>query len=286
MRILVTGAGGRLGGVVVEQCARAGHHVVPLPHADLDITLRPDVDARIERERPDAVINCVAFNDVDGAESAPGIAVDVNALGVLNLARAAGRAGAALIHYSTDFVFDGDADRPYTETDAVRPLNVYGQSKLLGELFAADASVHYVLRVESLFGGPVSGPGAWATSMGNIVRGIREGREIRVFSDRTVSPSFADDVAASTLRLLEKRPEQGVYHCVNRGAASWEAIAREAARLLGAAPNLVPVAAAEVPMRAPRPRYCALSPGKLSGAGIEMRPWEAALGAWLRGEVR
>ena len=283
MKVLVTGAAGRLGGVVAREAAGAGHEVVALGRGDLDVTDRPAVDARVAAERPGALINCVAYNDVDGAESAPETAVSVNALGVLNLARAAARAGAAFVHYSTDFVFDGEADRPYRETDPPRPLNVYGQSKLLGEMFAADAAAHYVLRVESLFGGPLHGEGVWATSLGGIVRGIREGREVSVFADRTVSPSYAADVARATLAVIERRPAPGRYHCVNRGAATWEAIAREAARLLGADPRLVAVRAADVAMRARRPLYCALAADKLAAAGIEMRPWQDALGEWLSG---
>ena len=229
---------------------------------------------------PDAIVNCAAYNNVDQAEREAEAALRVNAFGVLSLARAARAAGAALVHYSTDFVFDGESDRPYLETDRPNPRGVYAASKLLGEWFAADAARAYVLRVESLFGEP----GAGATrrgSLGTIVDRIRRGDEVPVFVDRTVSPSFTDDIARATRTLLERRLPPGVYHCVNEGFATWAEIAGEAARLLGVSWKMKPLTLGTVALAAPRPRYCAMSPAKLADAGIVMPPWEDALARYL-----
>src|SRR5262249_33242288 len=153
MKIAVTGAHGQLGSTIVSTYAERAD-VVPLGRADLDLSDSAAIERAITAQRPDIVINCAAFNDVDGAEDRAMDAIQINALAVRAMARAAAAAGARLIHYGTDFVFDGrQDDGPYMETDPPAPQSVYGASKLLGEWFAADAPDHYVLRVESLFGG-------------------------------------------------------------------------------------------------------------------------------------
>ena len=183
---------------------------------------------------------------------------------------------ATLVHYGTDFVFDGLAETPYTEADPPRPGSVYGMSKLLGEWFAADAPAHYVLRVESLFGGPRA-----KSSVDRIIDGISGGQPVRVFSDRTVTPSYVDDVADATVRLLDARPDPGLYHCVNSGTTTWLGLAEEVARVLERTADLQPVSVASVPMRAKRPQYCALSNTKLTEAGIPMPPWQDAIARYI-----
>ncbi|MCA1563987.1 MAG: NAD(P)-dependent oxidoreductase, partial [Acidobacteria bacterium] len=237
MNILVTGAAGHLGAAITAECAR-GHSVVALSHVDLDITRHADVRAVLDRERPDAIVNCAAYNDVDGAETSAVRALDVNAFGVRSLAAVARDVGAMFVHYGTDFVFDGAATQPYREEHEPNPQSVYASSKLLGEWFARDAPRHYVLRVESLFG-EVAGSGhAERGSVGRIVAAIRDGVEAPVFTDRTVSPSAVDDVARATRELLEREAPPGLYHCVNSGQVTWYDFACEVARLLGVAPRL------------------------------------------------
>ena len=275
MRVLVTGAGGQLGRTIVRRFGGA-HEVIALTRADLDVTRHADVQRIVRTARPEAVINCAAYNAVDGAEDDASAALACNALAVRSLARVASDTGAALVHYSTDFVFDGEARDPYDESAAPAPKSVYGQSKLLGEWFAADAPRYFVLRVASLFGGePPHG------SLDRIVLALREGRTARVFSDRFVSPGYVEDVADATGRLLAAAAAPGVYHCVNSGCASWQEVGAEAARLLGVPARLEPAAAADVTFRAPRPRFCALSNAKLRAAGIVMPSWQDALGRYL-----
>lgn len=210
----------------------------------------------------------------------------MNAFGVLALARACHGAGATLIHYSTDFVFDGETSEPYTEDDVPNPSSVYGSSKLLGDWFAADAPRHYVLRVESLFGGPGRTSGARPGSLGTIVNRIRAGEEVPVFVDRTVSPSFTPDVADATWRLVAHGAPSGTYHCVNTGTASWAAIAREAGRLLDRAVSMRELTLASTSLKAPRPRYCALSNARLAAMHIPMPTWQDALARFLGGGDR
>jgi len=275
MRFLVTGASGQLGSEMVDRLSAAGV-VCAMTRGELDITRDADV-ARVFRDtRPDVVVNCSAYNHVDQAEDRASEALDVNAFGVLTLARAARATGAVLVHYSTDFVFDGETSRPYTESDPPSPQSNYGRSKLLGEWFAADAPSHYVLRVESLFGGRLA-----KSSVDRIMDAIRQGHPARVFVDRTVTPSYVVDVAEATVEILQSRPAPGLYHCVNSGTTTWLGVAEEAARLLSLQPTLVPVEMASISFPAKRPRYCALSNEKLREAGIHMPDWRSALARYV-----
>jgi dTDP-4-dehydrorhamnose reductase len=283
MRILVVGAAGRLGSAVAAQFA-GWAEVTATTRADLDVCDRCAVQALVARLGPAAVVNCAAYNDVDRAEDEPAEALKVNASAVRHLADAARSVGAALVHYSTDFVFDGAADRPYTETDPPNPRSVYACSKLLGEWSARGTPRHYVLRVESVFGSAVDQ--TRRTSVDRIVDAVLEGREAAVFVDRTVSPSYRDDVVWATRRLLEGGAAPGLYHCVNSGWCTWEELALEVARQVGVEPRLRCLRMADVPMRASRPRYCALSNVKLSDAGASMPSWQDALGRYLAGHRR
>jgi dTDP-4-dehydrorhamnose reductase len=225
-RVVVTGAAGQLGSTIVARLG-ATCQVFPFTRGQLDIADERAVLEKMTALEPEVVINCAAYNDVDGAEEAAAAALSANALGVLALARAASASGARFVHYSTDFVFDGNSDRPYVETDAPRPLSTYGMSKLLGEWFALEAPSAYVLRVESLFGGQPA-----KSSVDKILAAMRAGQPVRVFADRTVSPSYVDDVASATEGLLATAPSFGIYHCVNCGTATWLDVAQEVARLL------------------------------------------------------
>jgi dTDP-4-dehydrorhamnose reductase len=275
VRVLVTGAGGQLGQAIVRHFAD-GHEVVALTRADLDVTRHDDVLRAVGRAAPGVIVNCAAYNAVDRAEQDAGAALEANAMAVRSLARAAAETGSTLVQYSTDFVFDGEADTPYDEEAAPAPKSVYGQSKLLGEWFAEDANRYFVLRVESLFGGPMP-----RSSIDRIVSALVEGRPARVFTDRVVSPAYVEDVAVATEKLLGIGAPYGVYHCVNRGHATWHAVGLEIARLLGCEPRLEPVRMQDVPLAAPRPRFCALSTARLAACGVEMPPWQDALARYL-----
>jgi dTDP-4-dehydrorhamnose reductase len=243
------------------------------------------VERAVLERRPDVIVNCAAYNDVDAAESNAVAALQVNAFGVRALAAAARRTGATVVHYSTDFVFDGRTDRPYVEEDAPNPQSVYASSKLLGEWFAADNPRYYVLRVESLFGGPGTRTGSRRGSLGTIVDRIRAREVVPVFVDRTVSPSYTPDVAAATRTLIVGGAPWGTYHCVNAGAANWHEIAQEAARRLGLELTIRELTLAAMTAPASRPRYCAMSPARLASLGAVMPPWQDALRRFLENDL-
>jgi dTDP-4-dehydrorhamnose reductase len=277
--VVVTGAAGQLGAVMLRTFADLD--LVGLTRNDLDITDPAAVRRVIGEVGPRAIINCAAFNDVDGAEDAPTTALAVNAFAVRSLARAADECGAALVHYGTDFVFGGESTVPYRETDEPGPRSTYAASKLLGEWFALDAARGYVLRVESLFGCD-AGWGGRRGTLDSLVAALEQGREVRVFTDRVVSPSYLEDVAAATRHLLLSDAAPGLYHCVNSGHGTWHEVAAEAARLLGVTPRFTTITTADVPMRAQRPRFCALDNRKLAAAGFPMPAWQDAVRRWLR----
>jgi dTDP-4-dehydrorhamnose reductase len=276
MKVLVTGAAGQLGQAMVMRL-KDDYDVVGWTRAEIDLTRHRDVRDAIGTLAPAAIVNCASFNQVDKSQDEQATAFEINAMVVATLARAAAGCGAVFVHYSTDFVFSGTATTPYAEVDRPEPRSVYAQSKLVGEWLAADAAQHYVLRVESLFGGPHC-----RSSIDRIVDAVRSGQTAPVFVDRVVSPSYVPDVVDASLFLLKTRPEHGLYHCVNGGHATWFAVAEEIARRLGKpATVLKPISVNDVSFPAPRPQFAALSNEKLARAGFAMPSWQDAIARYV-----
>ncbi len=276
-RVLLTGAGAQLASAITPALT-ARCTVTALGRRELDVTRGPDVERLARDLRPDVIVNCASFNDVDGAEQQAELALAVNGVAVASLAAAARALGATLVHFSTDFVFDPEVDPgPLPETAPVRPRSVYAQSKLLGELYARTAPRHYVLRVESLFGGTPA-----KSSLDRMAATLRAGGVVRAFADRTVSPSYVTDVADAVVRILETDVAYGLYHCVNSGAATWLEVATALADAIGVAPaeHVVGVPFSSVTMAAPRPKYAALSNAALAAHGVSLPHWRDAVAAY------
>lgn len=276
MKVLVTGAAGQLGQAMQ---ARLGteHTLTAWAREDLDLTRHQQVRDRIGKLAPQAIVNCSGYNHVDQAQQEQETALNINGFAVRSMARAAAELDAVFIHYSSDFVFSGTSSTPYTESDQPEPQSAYAQSKLVGEWMAADAPRHYVLRVESLFGGPKR-----RSSIDRIAGAVRTGEAAPVFVDRVVSPSYVHDVADASAHLLKTLPQYGLYHCVNAGHATWFEVGREIARLLGKSEAaLKPVHVRDVALPAPRPVFAALSNAKLARAGFAMPSWQDAIARYL-----
>ncbi|MBB4661197.1 dTDP-4-dehydrorhamnose reductase [Conexibacter arvalis] len=258
-RVLVTGAGGMLGQDVVRAARAAGLEPVALPRAELDVTDADAVAAALARARADAVVNCAAWTDVDGAEADPDGARAVNATAPGVLARAAADAGARLVHVSTDYVFDGDrpADAaPYVESDATGPRSVYGATKLEGEqAVAAAGGSHAIVRTSWLFG--VGGANFAAT----MLRLAAERDELSVVTDQVGFPTATAHLAPALVSLAagEARAAEGIVHVAGGGEpCSWNAFATEIFRQADVACRVLPCTTAEMPRPAPRPAFSAL----------------------------
>jgi dTDP-4-dehydrorhamnose reductase len=274
VRVLVTGAGGMLGHDVVRVAHAAGHEVLALARAELDVTDAGAVDQSIRQARPDAVVNCAAWTDVDGAESDRDAAHAVNATAAGNVARAAAAAGARLVHVSTDYVFDGDARAPYVESDAPNPRSAYGATKLAGEraVVAAGGS-HAIVRSSWLFGAAGRNFVATMLALG------AERDEVTVVTDQVGCPTFTGHLAQALLELAAGT-SQGIHHVAGGGApCSWHELAVEAYRQAGVECRVLPCTTAEMPRPAPRPAFSALASERPDSPALP--PWQAGLTAYL-----
>jgi dTDP-4-dehydrorhamnose reductase len=280
LRILVAGAGGRLGASMAADLARAGHDVSATKSTELNICDAQQVNDHVSLFRPDVIVNCTGYNAVDAAESNQAAAQAVNGSGPALLAAVASSRGSILVHFSTDFVFDGQASEPYTEDAATNPLSVYGATKLEGERAVGQIAEHYILRVESLFGGvPVNGQRA---TIDWLIDRLSDGASVPVVVDRTVTPSYVADVATATRAIIEGSAPFGTYHCVNSGCTTWYGLALEIARQLGVEERITPVRAADLRTVATRPQFCALSNEKLRKTGCAMPTWQSAVSRHLK----
>ena len=272
MRILLTGAGGQLGRELVEQLAQDELH--NFDHRALDVSDRGAVFAAVEGLRPAWVINAAAYNDVDGAESAVERAFAVNAAGPGHLAEAAARVGAAIVHVSTDYVFDGRKGTPYTEEDRPNPLSVYGRSKLEGEnRVLGSAASASVLRTAWLYG-------AYGTNFVKTIAAAAEnGGPLRVVSDQTGSPTWTRDLARAIAQLIITS-SRGLFHVTNGGACTRYELAEA---IVGDRVEVLPIGSAEAARPAPRPQNSALASVRWQAAGFEPLPdWRVALQEFLR----
>lgn len=282
MKVAVIGSGGQLGSDLVRVWSEElGWEVVPLPRGVVDVTDWASVWSAVAAAEPEVVVNCAAYVRVDQAEERPHEAFAVNALGALNVARAANQAGALCIYFSTDYVFDGNQSVPYEETDRPSPLNVYGASKLAGEhLTRIATSRSLVVRVASLFG--VAGN---RSKGGNFVERIltkaRAGEPLRLVSDIRMSPTYTVDVARASAQWVS-RGVQGIVHGANRGSATWFEFGKKALELAGIDVPIEPVSHREYPSRALRPPNSALASSRDDLEPRLLRRWEDALADYLK----
>jgi len=280
-RYVLIGATGQLGFDLARTFDLPGTLLTPR-HADLDILDARGMGEALRALRPTHVLNTAAWNAVDAAENESRRAFALNAEAVGTLAETCQRLGARLVHFSTDYVFDGAKRTPYLETDPARPLSVYGESKLAGERLALERCERTViLRVCGLFGLA----GSLGKGKGNFVetmlRLAREGRPLRVVSDQVLCPSYTLDLARKVWAVLPKTAHR-IYHLTNAGQTSWYDFARRALDLAGTTADLTAVSAADYGAKARRPAYSVLAHAHLAALGEDdLRPWDAALAAYV-----
>jgi len=274
-RWLVLGAGGMLGRDLLTVLEDTAGDVVSRTRAELDITDSGAVAAALQGARPDVVVNCAAWTAVDDAESAEDEALAVNGTGAAHVAAACAGTGARLVHLSTDYVFAGDAARPYAEDDPVGPRTAYGRTKLAGEQAVRRLlpGAGYVLRTAWLYG--AHGPNFVST----MIRLERDRPAVDVVADQRGQPTWTADVAAKIAELGMSQAPAGIYHATSSGEGTWFDLAREVFRLLGADPERVrPTTTSAFPRPAPRPAYSVLGHGGWAGSGIEpIGDWRLSL---------
>jgi dTDP-4-dehydrorhamnose reductase len=276
-RAVVFGNLGQLGVELTRELSSRGYEVFGSDRPQLDITDRERVEQHLGQVDPEVVFNAAAYNQVDVAEQEPLAAFLVNALAVRNIAVACRQVNAHLVHYSTDYVFDGTAGRPYTEEDPTHPLGAYAVSKLAGELYAqAYLDSPLIIRTSGVFG-----PGGLHTARGNFVemmlRLAKQGKPIRVLEDHIASPTYAPLLAARSVDLVE-RGAHGVFHAGGGEPISWFNYARLIFSAAGVCPELLPTNERQYRTAARRPKYSALSNAKMDGLGLaKMPPLEAAI---------
>lgn len=283
MKIALVGANGQLGSDLARVLPARGHDLVPLTHADVEVSDAESVEAMMAAHRPELVLNTAAFHKVDACEEEVGQAFAVNTFGVRTLALACRMHGAVLAHMSTDYVFGGDEARqtPYVETDRPAPINVYGISKLAGEHFVRYLlDRHFVFRVCGLYGvAGSSGKGGNFVEL--MLRLTQAGKDIRVVDDQRLTPTYAVDLAHQIGAVIETE-HYGLYHATSRGDCTWYEFAAEIFRQSGLSPNLGRAKTGDFGERATRPAYSVLENRALQEIGLDqMRPWQEALGAYL-----
>jgi dTDP-4-dehydrorhamnose reductase len=273
MKVLVTGAAGMLGRDVMLAAGNAGHDVVGFGRAELDVTDPAVLAKKFELERPDVVINCAAWTDVDGAEQAEQAAFAVNGTGAGNVAAAAAAVGAGVVYVSSDYVFDGAKGAAYVESDQVAPLSAYGRTKLAGEEATAAANKrHFVVRSAWLFG--IGGPNFVET----MLRLAGDHGEVLVVRDQVGSPTYTWHLAYGIVRLIEGI-EYGIHHMAAAGQCSWYEFAREIFEQAKVECKVLSIATEEFGRPAPRPPFSALTSQREHA--IRLPSWQDGLAGYL-----
>jgi dTDP-4-dehydrorhamnose reductase len=278
VKIAVIGSTGQLGTDLVKTLSTT-HEVISLTHGDLEIA---DYDSLgiLKEQLPNVVINTAAFHKTDQCEEEPQKTFCVNALGARNIARITAEIGVATVYISTDYVFDGSKNEPYTEDDIPAPINTYGISKLAAEHFTRQNPKHYILRIASVFG-KAGASGKGGNFVETMINKAKNNDPIMVVDDMFMSPTYTKDAASVLKGVLELQLPYGVYHAANRGFCSWYQFAEEIFRVTKLSPDLKPTKSDPAYGKARRPLFSALASTKLPQHNLEPRSWKKALRAYL-----
>jgi dTDP-4-dehydrorhamnose reductase len=278
MKIVVIGSTGQLGQDLMKTL-RVDHEVVGLAHKEIEVTDYASVQT-LKEQKPNVIINTAAFHKTDQCEDEPLKTFSVNAVGPKNVAAICKELNATNVFISTDYLFSGLKNEPYTEADIPDPINTYGISKLAGELFTKQTPSHYIFRVASLFG--VAGAsGKGGNFVETMIMKAKKGESISVVDDMWMSPTYTKDAAESIKKILELQLPFGVYHLTNQGQCTWFQFAQEIFKLAGLTPDLKRIATSQIQTKAKRPLFSALKSVKLSKYNLEIRSWKKALYSYL-----
>ncbi len=277
MKIAIIGANGQLGSDLGSVLG-AAHEVAALTHHEIEIADEAGTFEVLEKIRPEVILNTAAFHNVPKCEEEPRRAAEVNIIGTQNIAKAASRLKAELIHYSTDYVFDGVKKVPYAETDLPNPLNFYALTKLASEHTARIyCENHKILRVGGIYGKIPCRAKGGVNFVSAMLRQAETRKEINVVSDEFITPTYTMDIARQT-ELLLGRPETGIFHVSNGGYCSWFEFAKEIFSLCGLSVKVNPIPSSAYTSLLKRPSWSVLENGRLKALGIyRMQTWQKAL---------
>jgi dTDP-4-dehydrorhamnose reductase len=285
MKVLLIGANGQLGSDLLKVFQAAGDTVVPVTHAQVDVCSEDRVAEIMTDAKPDVVVSTAAYHRVEDCEKKSALAFQVNGTGAMNLAVACQRTGAVLVNFSTDYVFDGEKNAAYEETDLPSPLSVYGASKVLGEhLVAAYADRYFVIRTCGLYG--VAGSsGKGGNFVETMLKKAMAGDAIRVVDDQVLTPTYTADLAVATRQLI-LTGQYGLYHISSEGQCSWYEFTRYIFERAGLDAKLSPVKSSEFASPVKRPANSVLSKAKLRAVGVSIPSWKDALPRYLEERSR
>ena len=281
MKVLLFGSNGQLGSDLLRVFRDAGDTVVPVTHAQVDVCSEERVTEIMAEVQPQIVVNTAAFHKVEECEKKPALAFQVNGTGAMNLALACDRAGAVLVHFSTDYVFDGKKGSAYQETDLPSPVNVYGASKVAGEhLIACNTNRYFVVRTCGLYG-TAGSSGKGGNFVENMLKKAQAGDALRVVDDQVLTPTYTMDLAEATRKLI-LTGEFGLYHISSEDQCSWYEFTRYIFESAAVEANLSPVKSSAFPSPVKRPANSVLSKTKLRSVGVSIPSWKDALPRYLR----
>lgn len=278
MKILLIGKNGQLGQALNSVLLEKKHTVASYSHSELDVENKRDLSKTVNFFKPNVVINASAYHLLSACEENPARAFAINAVAVKNLAEICKKRETILVHYSTDYVFDGISGKPYVEEDAPGPLQVYGISKYAGEIFALQYNPNsIVIRTCGVYGGKKGSREKSGNFILTILDQIKNKKILEVSSEQIVSPTYANHLAKATVLLLSKKPNRGIYHLVNEGHCSWAAFAEEIVRVGKGKAKIIPVDRSGVSGGARRPLFSALSNTKAKKMGVVLPSWKSGL---------
>jgi dTDP-4-dehydrorhamnose reductase len=278
MKVAVIGANGQLGQDVVKAFADNGDAVLSLSHGDIEISDVDAVTTTLGELQPELIVNLAAMHHVERCEQDPQLAFAVNALGPRNLAMAARDMGAILMQISTDYVFDGAKNEPYDETDAPRPLNTYGTTKLAGEHFVrSTVDRHFVLRTSALYGKHACRGKGGLSFVDLMLKLGRERGKVRVVDSEEITPTSTEELARQMV-LISRSDNFGLFHATAEGSCTWYHFAREIFSVANVLATVEIAGPQEFPSKVPRPSYSVLENAALKARGLNcFRPWQEGL---------
>lgn len=282
MKVAVIGANGQLGSDVYRAFQHNGDEVVALNHDIFEISDLEVVDSVMHDVMPDLVVNTAAMHNVEACDEDPAKSFAINGIGARNLAIVSNEFGYTLMHISTDYVFDGSKQAPYVEADCPNPLNVYGNTKLSGELFVRNiANKYFVLRVSGLYGMNLCRAKGGLNFVTLMLKLAKERDEVRVVDDEILTPTYTEDIANQIIRLAECT-DYGLYHVTAQESCSWYEFAGKIFELTNTSVRLSAADPGEFPVKVPRPKYSVLENKALQSIKLDMMPhWTAGLQRYL-----